>query len=160
MSFFDINMHMNNVHLEWRVDLEVREHCVEALKCVNEAAINRIGLLHALAVCELMVGKLDQKNISEICPEYPGLENLAPVLKKNIDTLPPYVWFNTVNKQTQFSLPQEEINICNMCSDLALEEAILCPQCYGNGKFLAPSDWCSIKTSEILISKTLLQKIF
>lgn len=152
-----IDILMKNVELEWRVGQREREACVETLTCHNESAVNRAMLLHALAVSEVTEGTIDLEGAREIFPGYPGLKDVFGTLAKILeDNFPRVVWYSHETGTALLDPP--EVKQCQLCFDEPWEEAILCPQCHGSGKFVA-KDSEAIRTIDIFISNNVYQKI-
>lgn len=152
-----IDILMKNVELEWRVSRAVREACLEALTCHNESAVNRVMLLHALAVGEAAEGKIDLESAQEIFPGYPGLRNVYGTLVRILEeNFPRVVWYSQQRDSATLNPP--EMAQCQMCFGESWEEAILCPQCYGSGKTI-PENAEPIRTIDVLISNNVYQKI-
>lgn len=152
-----IDILMKNVELEWRVSRAVREACLDALTCHNESAVNRVMLLHALAVAETIEGTFDLEGAREIFPGYPGLKNVYGTLVRILeDNFPRVVWYS--QETDSGSVRPPEMVQCEMCFGEPWEEAILCPQCYGSGK-TAPKNVEPIRTIDVFISNNVYQKI-
>lgn len=153
-----IDILMKNVELVWKVPHDVRDVCVDSLKCLNEAAVNRLQLLHALAVTESGgEGFFDLETAQEICPDYPGLDNVLPMMLHLLETnFPHVVWYALDGSGAQTEAPPFED--CTMCADETWEEAILCPQCYGSGKTQIQSHH-PVRTIDVFISQNVSRKI-
>jgi hypothetical protein len=148
-----IDIHMKNVKLDWAVESDVRNICLDALRCVNESTVNRVMLLHALTVIEMVSeGLFDTAAAAEIYEGYPGLKNSLPSFLHHIKNFPEMVWYSPTEGIAQCEDPPFED--CGLCLDEDWEEAILCPQCYGSGK-IGIINFHPIKTMDILISKSI-----
>jgi hypothetical protein len=158
MSVGLIDILMKNVELEWKIPRDVRDACLDSLKCLNEAAVNRLQLFHALAVTEAGgEGFFDLDAAREICPDYPGLVGILPtVLHLLEENFPHVVWYSLDGEGAQTEAPPFED--CKMCEGEEWEEAILCPQCYGSGKTQIQNHH-PVRTLDVFISQNVSRKI-
>lgn len=136
--------------LSWSVPLDVRHKCMMALRERDSNALDRVLMLHAAALLDASGNSSLARGL--ILDSMSAKNEMYEVLRVSF---PEYVWYNEqMDIATLEESPSARVE-CTLCADMEWDEAIYCPQCFGEGYFLAMKDFVKLATDFVVVSNNV-----
>ena len=136
--------------LSWSVPLDVRHKCMMALRERDPNALDRVLMLHAAALLDVSGNSSLARGL--ISDSISAKQRMYEVLRVSF---PECMWYN---EEMDIALLEEPLSTsveCTLCAGMEWDEAIYCPQCFGEGYFLETKDFVKLTIDAVVVSNNV-----